>query len=256
MAVFTIGAFSANYLADQPYGYEGEARAGRTARKWAFDAILTLAQTQSLISVYDTWRNARIQDVDTEVSGVVGTTVSLTCDSLVASVTNLPCWFITAPAIKELGQTYRQVTVELVDAAQALEVVLAEKRSSQEQSEPLLGDFGTYTLSPAPGYPDPVLTLTKPMQAYQDGPVLELMATGSHYLTGPLVATRLREIAGTTTATGWDAVRAWYERILTINPAIGSWFPTSPPSATAEAVIEGGVKITRYTVTVTLAEVR
>ena len=250
MPVFTIGAFSANYLTEQPYGYEGEARAGRTARKWEFDAILTLAQTQSLISVYDTWRNARIQDVDTEVSGTVGTTVSLTCNSLVASVSALPCWFIKAPEIKELGQTYRQVSVELVDAAQALEVVLAEKKASQEKSEPLLGDFGTYSLGTA------VLTLIKPMEAFQDGPVLELMATGSHYLTGPLVATRLREIEGTTNSTGWAGVRTWYENIITTNPAIGSWFPTAAPAATAEAIVEGGVKSTRYTVTVTLAEVR
>jgi hypothetical protein len=250
MAVFTIGAFSANYLTEQPYGYEGEARAGRTARKWLFDAILTVAQTQSLISVYDTWRNARIQDVDTEVSGTVGTTVSLTCDSMVAAVTAIPCWFTKAPEIKDAGTYYRQVSVELVDAAQALEVVLAEQRASQEKSEPLLGDFGTYTLGSA------TLTLTRPMEGYQDGPELALMATGNHYITGPLVATRTRNIEGTTTSTGWSQVRTWYESIVTTNPSAGSWFPISPPSTDAEAIVEGGVKSTRYTVSVTLAEVR
>jgi len=250
MPVFTIGTFSANFLTEQPYGYEGEARQGRTARKWAFDCILTLAQTQTLISVYDTWRDARIQDVDTEVSGVVGTTINLTCDSLVAEVTNLPCWFTKAPEIKELGQTYRQVSVELVDAAQAVQVVLAAKKATEEQKDPLTGDFGTYTLGTA------VLTLTQPMEAYQDGPQIELMATGSHYLTGPLVATRLRAIQGTTDATGWAGVRTWYESIIATNPAIGSWFPTAPPEATAEPAVENGVKITRYAVSVTLAQIR
>lgn len=250
MAVFTIGAFSANYLTEQPYGYDGDARSGRTARKWVFDAILTLAQTQSLISVYDTWRDARIQDVDTEVSGTVGTTVSLTCDSLVASVTSLPCWFTKAPEIKDIGPNYRQVSIELIDATQAVEVVLRDLEASREKGEPLHGTFGTYTLGTG------VLTLTKPMEAFQDGPQLELMATGSHYLTGSLVATKVREIEGTTTSSGWAGVRTWYENIITTNPAIGSWFPTSAPTATAEAIVDGGVKSTRYTVTVTLAEVR
>ena len=250
MAVFTIGAFSANYLTEQPYGYEGDARYGRTARKWLFDAVLTLAQTQSLISVYDTWRNARIQDVDTEVSGVVGTTVSLTCDSLVASVSALPCWFTKAPEIKDAGTYYRQVSVELVDAAQAVEVVLAEQKASKEKSEPLLGDFGTYTLGSA------TLTLTKPMEGYQDGPELALMATGNHYLTGPLVVTKTRNIEGTTNSAGWTGVQAWYESIITTSPAPATWFPISPPSTEAEAIVEGGVKSTRYTVSVSLAEVR
>jgi hypothetical protein len=250
MAVFTIGAFSANYLTEQPYGYEGDARVGRTARKWLFDAILTVAQTQSLITVYDTWRNARIQDVDTEVSGAVGTTVSLTCDSMVASVSGLACWFTKAPEIKDAGTYYRQVSVELVDAAQAVDVVLREQEASREKGEPLHGTFGTYTLGSA------TLTLSKPTEGYQDGPELALMATGNHYLTGPLVATKTRIIEGTTNSTGWGYVRTWYESIIATNPSVGTWFPISPPSAEAEAIVDGGVKSTRYTVSVTLAEIR
>jgi hypothetical protein len=169
---------------------------------------------------------------------------------MVAAVTALPCWFTKAPEIKDAGTYYRQVSVELVDAAQALQVVLAEQKASKEKSEPLLGDFGTYTLGSAS------LTLTKPMEGYQDGPELALLATGNHYLTGPLVVTRTRNIEGTTTSTGWGQVRTWYESIITTSPAPATWFPIGPPSAEAEAIVEGGVKSTRYTVSVTLAEVR
>ena len=250
MAVFTIGSFSANYLTEQPYGYEGDARYGRTARKWLFDAILTAAQAQALISEYDTWRAARIQDIDTEVSGVVGTTVNLTCDSLIASVSALPCWFVKAPEFKDVGLSYKQASVELVDAAQAVEVVLREQEASREKGEPLHGTFGTYGLGTA------TLTLTRPMEGYQDGPELALMATGNHYLTGPLVVTKTRNIEGTTNAAGWTGVRTWYETIITTSPTAGTWFPIAPPSAEAEAIVDGGVKSTRYTVSVTWAEVR
>jgi hypothetical protein len=249
MAVFSIGAFSANYLTEQPYGYEGSARLGQTARRWMFDAILTTAQTTSLLTVYDTWRNARIQDTDTEVSGAAGTTVSLTCDSLIASVSALPCWFTKSPEIKTIG-AYSQVTIELVDAAQAVEVVLRDLETARERSEPLLGTFGTYTLGSA------TLTLTRPADGFRDGPRVETLATGSHFVTGAKVVTKTKNIQGITNAAGWTNVQSWYETIIATTPAVDDWYPTAPPEATAEAVVDGGVKSTRYTVAVTLVQIR
>lgn len=250
MPSLTIGLFSANYLREQPFGYEGDARQGLTARKWMFDCILTNAQVASLLSVYDTWRNARILDADTEVSGVVGTTVALTCDSIAASVTNLPCWFIDAPKLKTLGQ-YTQATVELVDAAQALEVLLRGRELDRERKEPLHGAFGTWTLGTTS-----VVLLNQPY-GYRDGPKVETLATGKHYISGPQVATKTFEIEGTTDAAGWANIREWYEETLVErNPNVGSEYPLTPPTATAEAIVENGVKSTRYTVKVTLIQIR
>ena len=40
----TIGAFSTNALTAQPFGYEGDARQGLTARKWTISGLVTKAQ--------------------------------------------------------------------------------------------------------------------------------------------------------------------------------------------------------------------
>jgi hypothetical protein len=246
---FSIGGFTANLLKDQPYGYEGDAREGRTARRWSFDAILTLEQAQELISTYNSWRNARILDVDTKTSGVIGTTVSVTCNSQIASVSGLPCWFTKPPEFKDVGP-YKQATVELVDAAQALQVILSEKEAAQKDDPDLEAEFGTYELG------DAVLTLKKQSEAYQDGPEVSLLATGSHYITGTKNVTRVKDIEGTTDLAGWDAVRAWYEEIVTTTPEEDSWFPISPPSATAEAKVIDGEKTTIYTVSIALVKIR
>jgi hypothetical protein len=38
-------------------------------------------------------------------------------------------------------------------------------------------------------------------------------------------------------------------------PATGAWFPINPPTATAEVIITGGVKATRYNVSMTVLEI-
>ena len=89
----TIGTFTANALTAQPFGYEGEARSGLTARTFQVSGLLTPTQWQALVSEYNTWRNTRITDEDTLSSGVVGTTINLTITSANGlSVTALPCW--------------------------------------------------------------------------------------------------------------------------------------------------------------------
>lgn len=249
MATVTIGAFTGQYLTAQPYGYEGDARDGLTARRWAFQCVLTPAEEASLLSVYDTWRNTRITDEDTLSSGTVGTTVSLTTATDTVSASGLACWFTSAPQSEQSG-VYKLVSFEVVDAAQALSVLLREQEKSRERQEALRGTYGTETLGSA------TLTLTRPKETYQDGPELRMLATGSHYLTGTLAATRVRDVEGYTDATGWTNVRSWYETTIASTPSPGAWFPISAPTASAEVIIDGGAKSTRYTVTVQLAEVR
>lgn len=130
----TIGSFSTNRLTAQPFGYEGEARAGLTARTFRVSGLLTPAEWQTLVSEYNSWRSSRINDQDTLLSNSVGTTVSLTISSTNGlSVTGLACWFGDAPSSEQVG-AYVSASFVLVDAAHALAVLLAE-RTKQKQRQ-------------------------------------------------------------------------------------------------------------------------
>jgi hypothetical protein len=246
----SIGAFSTNKLLVQPFGYdETDTSAGLTARKWTISGLLTATEWQSLLSVYNTWRDTRITDADTLSSASVGTTVSLTAAANGLSWSGIGCWFTSAPSGTQAGP-YIQASCELVDAAQALAVLLRQEEKNRQRSEATTPSLGTVTLGSA------TLTLLAPMETYQDTPQLQLTASGTHYISGALTATRVRRIEGTTTSSGWTAVRSWYETSVAITPAAGAWYPISAPSATAEVIISGGAKSTRYTVTVDVAEVK
>lgn len=238
----TIGAFSTNRLLAQPFGYEGEARTGLTARSFLVSGLLTPTEWQNLVSVYNTWRDLRITDADTLESGTVGSTVSLTITSTNGlSVSGLACWFTEPPSAEQAG-TYISASATLVDAAQALEVLLREREKNDSTTNDL-PNLGTVTLGSA------VVTLTRPMDTRQDGPNVALTATGVSYVTGPLVAHQVRQIEGyISTGTPAD-VLSWYDTTIAAVPAATSWFPVTAPEFTAEVVVESGVKGTRYSVT-------
>jgi hypothetical protein len=249
----TIGAFTCNYLTAQPFGYEGEARAGLTARTFQISGLLTPTQWQSLLSVYNTWRDSRLTDQDTALSGVVGTTTALTVSANGVSVSALPCWFADAPSAVQTG-AYISASVTLVDAAQALAVLLRQQEKSRQNSEATIPSFGTLTLTRTSGT-SPVITLTKPMDTRQDGPNVALTATGVSYVTGPLRAHKVRQIEGYITTGTFDDVLSWYDTTIATVPATSSYFPITAPSATAEVIISGGVKATRYTVQLTVLQI-
>jgi hypothetical protein len=242
----TLGGFTCNLLTVQPFGYEGEARTGLTARTFQISGLLTPAQWQSLLNEYNTWRNTRINDQDTALSGVVGTTIALTASANGVSVSALACWFADPPSGEQTG-AYISASVTLVDAAQALAVLLREQEKSRQNSEATLPSLGTVTLTRASGT-SPVITLTKPMDTRQDGPTVALTATGTSYVTGPLAAHKIRQIEGFLTTGTFDDVLSWYDTTIAAVPATSSYFPVTAPTATAEVVISGGVKSTRYTV--------
>lgn len=250
----TIGAFSTNRLTAQPFGYEGEARTGLTARQFRIAGLLTPAEWQNLVSEYNTWRDTRITDADTLSSGTVGTTVSLTISNTNGlSVTSLACWFTESPTGEQAG-AYISATATLVDAAQALEVLLREKEKSRQSNEALVPSLGTVTLTRGTGT-SPVITLTKPMLTRQDGPNVALTATGVSYVTGALAAHKVRQIEGYITTGTYDDVLSWYDETIAAVPAATSWFPISPPTATAEVIVSNGVKSTRYTVSLTALQI-
>jgi hypothetical protein len=262
----TIGAFSCNLLTVQPFGYEGEARSGLTARTFVISGLLTPAQWQSLLSVYNTWRDTRITDADTLSSGVVGTTIALTANANGVSVTSLACWFTEPPSGEQTG-AYISGSVTLVDAAQALAVLLREQEKSRQSSESTTPSFGSWYI--VTGTPDKIvpslgvgetaaatIVLTADPVTYQDGPTLGLTTTGAHVLQGPLTATKVRRIQGTTSSASWTVIQTWYEEVVASIPSVNSYFPISPPTATAEIIISAGAKSTRYTVSFDLALVK
>jgi hypothetical protein len=249
----TIGTFTCSYLTAQPFGYEGEARTGLTARTFRISGLLTPTQWQSLLSVYNTWRDTRLTDQDTALSGVVGTTTALTVSANGVSVSALPCWFAEAPSGEQTG-AYISANVTLVDAAQALAVLLREQEKSRQKSEASIPSFGTITLTRASGT-SPVITLTKPMDTRQDGPSVALTATGTSYVTGPLTAHKVRQVEGFLTTGTFDNVLSWYDETIAAVPAATSYFPITAPTATAEVIISGGVKSTRYTVQLTALQI-
>jgi hypothetical protein len=99
------------------------------------------------------------------------------------------------------------------------------------------------------------VTLTKPMLTRRDGPDVALTATGKSYITGPLVAHKVRDIEGYITTGTYDNVLTWFDTTISTVPAAGTFFPVSPPTATAEVIINGGVKATRFTVQVTAVQI-
>jgi len=249
----TINSFSCNALATQPFGFEGDARAGLTARQFRIAGLLTSSQWQNLISEYTTWRNLRIADQDTLLSGTVGTTVNLSINANGLTVSNLNCWFTEAPNGEQAG-TYINASCTLVDATQALAVLLRESEKSRQNTEATLPSLGTVTMVRASGT-SPVVTLTKPMETRQDGPQVALTATGTSYVTGALKAHKVQQIEGYLSTGTFDDLLNWYDETIAAVPIAGSLFPISAPTSTAEVIISGGAKSTRYNVTVTTLQI-
>ena len=249
----TIGAFTCQTLTAQPFGYEGDARTGLTARTFQISGLLTPTQWQSLVSVYNTWRDTRITDADTLSSGAVGTTVALTINANGLSVTALACWFAEAPTGEQAG-AYINTSLNLVDSAQALAVLLREEEKARQSTEALIPSLGTITFTRVSGV-SPIVTLTAPMDTRQDGPTVALTATGTSYVTGPLIAHKIRNVEGFISTGSFDNLLSWYDETVAAIPAATSYFPITAPSATAEVIITGGVKATRYSVTLTVLQI-
>jgi len=249
----TLGTFTCSALTAQPFAYEGDARTGLTARTFRISGLLTTSQWQALISEYNTWRNTRITDADTLSSGTVGTTIALSVSANGVSVSSLACWFVEPPSGEQAG-AFINASATLVDATQALAVLLREQEKSRQNSEANVPSIGTVTLTRGSGT-SPVITLTKPMLTRQDGPSVALTATGVSYVTGALVAHKVRQIEGYITTGTYDDVLSWYDETIAAVPSSSSWFPISAPTATAEVIISGGAKSTRYNVSLTALQI-
>jgi hypothetical protein len=245
----TIGSASFPTLTAQPFGYEEtDTKAGQTARKWLLTGILKPSEWLALLSSYDSWRNTRIDDEPTEISGVVGTTIAFTGTGAGGQTwTSVACWFSSAPSAEQAG-AYLIVSVELVDANQALAVILKVRETEESTATEGLPDLGTITLGTT------VLTLLKPVDAYATSPTMALTATGTHYVQGALVPYRIKDVEGTTNLAGWNAIRTWYEGQIATRPTTGTLFPITAPTASAQNKIVAGATTVEYTVSIQLGE--
>lgn len=245
----TIGSLQLTRLAVQPFGYEETGtRDGLTARKWLVSGFCTPTEWGDLLQEYETWRDLRIQDPDSVATNSVGTTINLTASANGLTWSAVPCWFIRAPEGEQVG-AYVQATVELVDAAQALEVALRQKEKADQAAEDL-PDLGTFTIGTA------VVKLTKPPETFQDVPQMQLTAAGNTYISGPYGATIVRDIEGTTDPDGWIAIQSWFAAVTAVRPSVGGYFPLSAPTATAANKVIDGLKVVEYTVNLSLGVVR
>lgn len=240
----TIGTAVFPTLTAQPFGYEeSSTRDGRTAQQWAITGLLTPSEWLTLVNAYQAWRDLRIEDEDTLISLEVGTTISFSGKGPGNQTWTNVCWFTSAPAAESAGR-YLAVSVTLIDANEALQVFLKEQEIVEN-----LPDFGT--LSYGSGESAVVVTLTAEPYARQDGPQVALSATGTSYLTGPLKAHKIRNVEGYISTGTFASLLSWYDATILNSPQSNAWFPITPPTATAEVIITGGVKATRYNVTMT-----
>lgn len=244
----TVGAFSFNRLTAQPFGYDApDVRSGLSAKQWSITGLVTPAEWLTLLNVYDNWRDLKIQEDPVTKTGTIGATVALSAKGPGGQTwTNVPCWFQESPQGEQSG-AYISVSFVVVDANQALAVALRQEELANEEDEL---NLGTFTLAGV------VLKLRSQPDSYTFGPTLEQTANGSHYVTGPLSVTQVKSIEGETNSTGWNTIRSWYQGIVQSTPAAGTYFPLSPPEATAENKIINGVKTLIYVVSIELALVK
>lgn len=226
-----------------PSTYTGsDVSRGLVARSWAVKGLVTDAQLAAIYSTFDSWRAARLSD--NYASGSIGSTVLFSATLPAGSVTNLAVWFEAAPTASAVGNgTYHDLSFTVIDAAQAIAIAGREK-APDAQGKP---SFGTFTWGGV------TLTLTQEPNGFVELPKLTLSASGSTYLSGPLVAQKAKKIVGETDAAGWAAIRAYIESISESGtpPSPGDWWPVSAPTAIAE--IRGASVV--YVVTLDLAEV-
>lgn len=245
----TVGSLTLKNLQELPFTHSGDSLSGQTARRWPVKALVTPAEWLTLDGIYNTWRTARLADPDTMVSLAVGSTVTTSGSIWGMSWSNVAAWF-TAPPVPTGAGALVSVAFELADAAQMLAVMLRGDAIATEVQDNE-STYGTYALGGL------TLNLTAAPDTYEDGPTMELAATGTHVIRGPLAASRVRKVQGWThTANAGSTIRTWYETQIASKPAVNAWWPISPPTVEQTPVIVSGARVTRYLISIDLKQTR
>lgn len=243
----TINTLTFTDLLAQPLGYQGSnVIAGSTARIWEVQGLCSTADYASLITIYDTFRDAKILEEDPETALVIGTNVTFSGTGPGGITwTNVPTWFTSPPEGTMVSSHYMTVNFTLVDAAEEIERI--QRDATTGGGGDLEVDFGTYVLAGV------TIDLTEYPYKYTEGPTLEIGASGSTYVSGPLTFYPTIEIEGrVANESEANTIRSWYESTVGTSPAYGEYFPISPPEISAEYV-NGLLK---YTISITLQQMK
>jgi hypothetical protein len=245
----TVGGLTIRALQEFPFAHSGDSLSGRTVRRWPVKAILTPADWLTLDGIYTTWRTARLADQDTLVSLAVGSTVSTSGTARGMSWSSVAAWFSAPPTPAAAGAMVG-VSFELVDATQQLAIMLREMEIGTQVAD----NDSTYGTLSVGGL---TLNLTAEAPGFDGGPTMDLAATGTHVIRGPLLATKVRRVQGWThTAAADDTIRSWFETTIATKPAVNTWFPVTPPQVEQTPVIVAGARVTRFLISLELQQVR
>lgn len=248
MAV-TIGSLTLSRLTAQPLFYnEVDVIAGNTSRAWEIQGLVTGSEWLSLLSIYNTWRDAKIAETAPQISKTQGTTVSFSGTGFGGQTwTSIPCWFQAAPSGSQSG-AFVAVSFQLIDAAQAIQSFNKSETDAAAEDTGTI-NYGTITLGSV------TITLTAYPDVFLTSPTLELTAGGRHYISGPTVVVQGKEIQGEIPSTSLSALRTWYATTSVATPSVGNYYPVTAPTFTAFNKIVNGSPVLYYTVNMTIATV-
>ena len=238
-----------NWTAYPAVYQEKETELGLTAEGLDVSVLCTTAEWTALRNEFNSWRTARLNDVvyddsaEATIREVVGSTVSVSAKTRGVQWTSRACYFLSAPQAEDLGM-FLQVTFQLVDAAQWVEIYNREQELGSADGVTYCGTFDLWGTT---------LNLRKPPESYQDMPTLSLSAGGKSYTTGPRVPTETRVLEGDTDKAGWDSIYASCKAQASAFPS-GEWFPVTPPNANVTKRLDAGVRNDLYTVLITVAK--
>jgi hypothetical protein len=225
-----------------------DASRGQVAEALTLTGILRRSQVDTLKGIWQAWRDARLPQEPPERTGAVGATVTVTASGPGYAWSNRAAWFNDAPSFEAIGSTLIRTTVSLVDANQALAVLLRGLEESEEESEALA--LGTETYGTA------VVNLTERSATFGDLPQAEVSPAGAHVISGPLVVEEVRDVRGWVTAANLTNLETWVRTTATATPAANAWFPVSWTKPTARLKRNAGVISTVYDVAFTLKRIR
>jgi hypothetical protein len=244
---YSGASFTFPNLTAHPLGFDGDAQRGRTAETLTFTGLLRGAEPSTFLGIYRAWRDAKLPEEAPERTGVVGATVAVTTTGPGFAWSSRAAWFREPPAIEQVG-AYVRVTASLVDAAQALAVLLREAEESLE-TEAGLG-LGTLTFGGA------VVNLTARPDSFEGLPQAELNPAGAHVITGSLAVVETREVEGWVTAANLTTLESWVKTTVAATPAAGTWFPVSWSQPVARARPNGGALAVAYDVSFRVVKIR
>lgn len=242
-------SFSYPNLAEHPLTFDAtDARRGKVAEGLTASGLLLADQADALLGLWRAWNAARLPEDAPELTGVVGATVAVSGRGPGFDwSTPRACWFSEAPQISQQG-VFSRVVVSVVDATQALAVILREQEEAAEQTNPL--NLGTLVLGGA------TINLTARPDDLEGLPQLKLNPAAAHVITGPLALQEVRQVEGWVTEAHITLLETWVKTTIATTPAANSWFPTAWSRPVAVMRANGGVLGRTYDIGLTLVKIR